>query len=122
MTGSDGSIDDDEPIYEPGDVVYGGDPFKGEDGAHPWLVVSNHENRPFHGEQYIALTLTTRSWMDDLIEIPEEAWLRGGTPRRSRIVPWGIQSLDADDVERWQGTIERQLLKRAVDAFVDELS
>ena len=105
MTGSDEPSGDHEPIYNPGDVVYGSDPFKGEDGARPWLVLSNHEDRSFHGEQYIALTLTTRSWMNDLIEIPDEAWLRGGTPRRSRIVPWGVQSLDAGDIERWQGTL-----------------
>jgi hypothetical protein len=32
--------------------------------------------------------------MDDLIDIPEERWLRGGTPDESRIVPWGVQSID----------------------------
>ncbi len=53
--------DDDRPIFERGDVVYGDDPFKTDEAARPWLVVSNHEGRPFHGEQYLALTLTTRS-------------------------------------------------------------
>ena len=38
------------PIFERGDVVYGDDPFKGEDDARPWLILSNHEGRPFHGE------------------------------------------------------------------------
>jgi hypothetical protein len=49
------------PIFERGDVVCGDDPFKREDDARPWLIFSNHEGRPFHGEQYIALTLTTKS-------------------------------------------------------------
>ena len=78
---------DGTPIYEPGDVVYGADPYKGADAARPWLLVSNHEGRPFHGEQYIALSLTSRSWMEGLVEIDDDAWLYGGTPAESRIVP-----------------------------------
>ena len=98
------------PVFERGDVVYGADPFKGGEASRPWLVVSNHEGRPFHGEQYIALTLTTRSWMDGLIEIPENAWLRGSTPERSRIVPWGVQSIDAGDIAFWQGRLSREIV------------
>jgi len=37
------------PIFERGDVVYGDDPFKGDKDARPWLVLSNHEGRPFYG-------------------------------------------------------------------------
>ena len=62
------------PIYEPGDVVYGDDPFKGAEDARPWLIITNHESQPFHGEQYIALTLTTKSWHDGYIEILSESW------------------------------------------------
>jgi hypothetical protein len=109
------------PVYERGDVVYGADPFKGEHAGRPWLIVSNHEGRPFHGEQYIALTLTTKSWMDGLIEIPETGWVSGGTPDTSRIVPWGIQSIDSEDVDFWQGRIERGLVVAAVDALVAEV-
>jgi mRNA interferase MazF len=75
------------PIFERGDVVYGDDPFKDDEDARPWLILSNHDGRPFHGEQYIALTLTSKSWMDGLIDIPGESWRRGGTPAESRIVP-----------------------------------
>lgn len=108
-------------VYAPGDVVYGADPFKGADAARPWLVVANHEGRPFHGEQYVALTLTTRSWPDDLVEIPGTAWVRGGTPEPSRIVPWGVQSIHADDIDHWQGTLEETVVDRAIAALVDEL-
>lgn len=110
------------PIYEPGDVVYGDDPFKGDGAARPWLIVSNHEGRAFHGEQYIALTLTTKSWLDGLLEIPEEAWTNGGTPKQSRIAPWAVQSIDASDIDFWQGSIERSLLENAVAALIDEVS
>lgn len=112
----------DDPIYEPGDVVFGADPFKGDDASRPWLVISNHEDRPFHGEQYIALTLTTQSWLDGLIEIPEDAWLRGGTPQENRIAPWSVQSLAVDDIDFWQGTIQNELLETAIAALVADLS
>ena len=89
--------------------------------ARPWLIVSNHEDRPFHGEQYIALTLTTKSWLDDLIGIPEESWIRGGMPDDSRIVPWGVQSVSRDDIDFWQGRLDAELVDTAVTALVDEL-
>jgi mRNA-degrading endonuclease toxin of MazEF toxin-antitoxin module len=113
--------DDEVPIFERGDVVYGDDPFNGDEAARPWLILSNHEGRPFHGDQYIALTLTSKSWMDGLIEIPEERWLRGGTPEKSRIVPWGVQSIDHEDIDFWQGRLEEDILNEAVAALVDEL-
>jgi hypothetical protein len=109
------------PIFERGDVVYGADPFKGEADARPWLILSNHEGRPFHGEQYIALTLTSKSWMDGLINIPEEGWLRGGMPDESRIVPWGVQSIDDEDIDFWQGRLDSDLVDGAVAALVEEV-
>ena len=113
--------DDSAPIFERGDVVYGDDPFKSSEDARPWLVLSNHEGRPFHGEQYIAVTLTSRSWMDDLIAIPEKGWLRGGTPDESRIVPWGVQSIEREDIDFWQGRLDGDLVDEAVAALVEEL-
>lgn len=114
--------DEPDPIYERGDVVYGADPFKGDDAARPWLILSNHHERPFHGEQYIVLTLTSKSWLDGLIDIPEGSWRRGGTPDESRIVPWGVQSIDHEDIAFWQGRLESELVDDAVDVFVEELT
>jgi len=111
----------DAPIFERGDVVYGDDPFHGDEDARPWLILSNHEGRPFHGEQYIAVTLTTKSWMEGLIDIPEEAWLRGGTSDESRIVPWGVQSIDHEDIDFWQGRLEETLADDAIAALTEEL-
>lgn len=85
------------------------------------VILSNHEGRPFHGEQCIALTLTTRSWMDGLLDIPDESWIRSGTPDQSRIVPWGGQSIDQGNSDFWQGRIERDLVDVAIVALIDEL-
>jgi mRNA interferase MazF len=84
-------------------------------------VLSNHEGRPFHGEQYIAVTLTSKSWMDGLIGIPDESWTRGGTPEKSRVVPWGVQSIGHEDIDFWQGRLEGDIVDKAVAALVEEL-
>jgi len=113
--------EEETPIFERGDVVYGNDPFKSEEDACPWLILSNHEGRPFYGEQYIAVTLTSKSWVDGLIAIPEESWLRGGTPDESRIVPWGVQSVDHEDIDFWQGCLIGDLVDETVAALAEEL-
>lgn len=71
-----------QPVYERGDIVYGADPFKGDDAGRPWLVISNHADRPFHGEQYLVVTLTTKSWLDGLVEIPDPGGSKEG-PRQT---------------------------------------
>jgi len=113
--------DEEALIFERRGVVYGDDPFKGEDDARPWLILSNHEGRPFHGDQYITLTLTSKSWLDGLIEILEGSWVRGGTPDESRIVPWAVQSIDHEDIDFWQGRLESELVDQSVAAVVEEL-
>jgi len=113
--------DEERPIFERSDVVYGDDPSKSEEDARSWLILSNREGRPFHGDQYIALTLTSKSWIDGLIDIPGESWFRGGTPDESRIVPWGVQSIDHEEIDFWQGRLDSDLVDRAVAALVEEL-
>jgi len=110
-----------DPIYEPGDVVYGDDPYKGSEAARPWLIVSNHDGQPFHGEQYIALSLTTQTWMDGLIEIDAEMWLHGGTPDDSRLIPWAVQSIDHDDIDYWQGRVADDVVAAGIDALIEYL-
>lgn len=113
--------DADSPVFEPGDVVYGTDPFKRGDAGRPWLIISNHPTRPFHGEQYIGLSLTTSSWLGGLIEIADRDWIQGGAPEPSRIAPWAVQSIGTEDIEFWQGRIDRVVVETAVEALVAEL-
>jgi hypothetical protein len=114
-------VTDKQDLFERGDVIYGADPFKTGEDARPWLVLSNHGGRPFHGEQYIAVTLTMRSYLDGLVAIPEESWLRGGTPEESRIVPWGVQSTDHEDIGFWHGRLTDAIVDETVTTLVDEL-
>lgn len=59
--------------------------------------------------------------MDGLIDIPRESWLRGGVPDVSRIVPWGVQSIDHGDIDFWQGRLDSDLVDEAVAEFIEEL-
>lgn len=103
--------------FDRGDVVYGADPFKGSDYSRPWLVISN-ATHPFQGEQYVVLALTTKTWHDGLLSIAKTEWIEGGTPERSHIVPWSVETLERSDIDHWQGTIAEPVVDEAVDEFV----
>lgn len=100
------------------DVCYGADAFKGADYSRPWVIISN-ESSPFQGEQYIVLALTTRSWHDGLVRIPDDAWIEGGTPKSSSIVPWSVETIDADDIEFRQGRLEAELVDETVTQLTE---
>jgi len=97
-----------------GDVVYGDAPLEVDNDAWPWLIVSNHEGRPLHGDQYIALTLTSTPWMDGFPDIPAESWLHTVTPDESRVVPSGVQSTGHEDIGFWQGRPDGDLVDQVV--------
>ena len=42
-------------------------------------------------------------------------------PNESRIVPWGVQSIDHEDIDFWQGLLAGDLVDEAVAALVEEL-
>lgn len=106
--------------YERRDVVYGADPFKGADAARPWLVVNTDEH-PFHGEQYIALTLTTKTWYDQRIALDESDWVKDSAPEESSIVPWSVTSLDHDDLDFWQGRLRSSVVDEAIGSLTQYL-
>ncbi len=106
--------------YERGDVAYGVDPFKGTDAARPWLIIST-DLHPFHGEQYIAVTLTTKTWYDERIALSKRDWIEGGTPNESSIVPWSVISIDHADLDFWQGRLRSSVVDDAVDSLTQYL-
>jgi mRNA interferase MazF len=100
---------------ERGDVVVAADPFKDDDTAgRPFLVIDRPE-MPFHGEQYIALALTTRTWHDDRIPLTDEDWVTGGAPESSSIMPWSVNSLKREWITAEQGTLHQTVVDQAVD-------
>jgi mRNA interferase MazF len=39
----------------------------------------------------------------------------------SRFVPWGVQSIDHEDIDFWQGRLDGDLVDQAASALVEEL-
>lgn len=75
-----------------GAIVYGEDPFKDASSGRPWLIINTPE-MPFHGEQYIALTLSTRTWHDERLPLDTDDLLEGGLPQESAVLAWAVASL-----------------------------
>ncbi|QSW97749.1 type II toxin-antitoxin system PemK/MazF family toxin [Haloterrigena alkaliphila] len=90
--------------YGRGDVVIALDPFKKDSSGRPFLIVSDEET-PFHEEQYIALSLTTKTWYEERISLSPDDWVKGGAPQSSSIMSWYINSIDEDLIKRYQGRI-----------------
>lgn len=96
-----------------GDVVRSTDPFKlGRDRQRPWLVVSN-DSHPNHGEQFIAVAVSTREYRHSL-PLLTEVWETGGVPRESFVSPWAVHSPRIEDLETWQGRVAGEFVERIV--------
>lgn len=92
--------------FERGDVVWGIDPFKQDplidddlptdenDGVapRPWLIIGN-ESVPFYPDQYLCVTLTTRTWHEESIPVSETSWEEGGAPKETALVPWSVSAI-----------------------------
>jgi hypothetical protein len=67
--------------YERGDVVEASDPFREQNPSRPFCIVSTPDH-PFHGEQYLALTLTTKTWYEETIPVTPDDFteLQGECP------------------------------------------
>lgn len=100
------------------DVVVATDPFKDDAAAgRPFLVVDRPET-PFHGEQYITLSLTTRTWHDERIPLSEEHWESGSAPESSSIMPWSVNAVKDEWIDTSQGTLDEAIVDRAVARLV----
>ncbi len=104
--------------YDRGDVVVATDPFKDDDSAgRPFLVI-NRPDMPFHGEQYVVLSLTTRTWYDDRLPLSDEDWEDGGAPESSAVMPWSVNSVRNEWVDYRQGTLSDDVTRAAIDQLL----
>jgi len=46
------------------------------------------------------------------------AWIDGGAPKRSSVLPCGVETIEQPDIDYRQGTIEGSLVDEAVSKFV----
>lgn len=107
--------------YERGDVVEASDPFDENKISRPFVVVSTSEH-PFHGEQYIALALTTRTWYEETIPLTDADFVDGTLPKKSFVVPWGISSPQKENIETYLGRISTGAVDEAVSVLFDYIS
>lgn len=96
-----------------GTIVYGMDPFKDADSGRPWLIINTPE-MPFHGEQYIALSLSTRTWYDERLPLDADDLLEGGLPRESAVLPWAVASRSPSGIDRELGRTTEDVVNEAV--------
>ncbi|MWV40520.1 type II toxin-antitoxin system PemK/MazF family toxin [Natrialba sp. INN-245] len=95
--------------YDRGTIVFADDPFKGADASRPWLLIGTDET-PFHGEQYIALMLSTKTWYDERVPIDDDDIVDGGLPKDSSILPWAVVSIDEARIDRELATLDERLV------------
>lgn len=100
--------------YERGSIVFADDPFKGDDASRPWLIIGTDET-PFHGEQYIALTLSTKTWYDERVPIDDDDLVDGGLPKSSSILPWAVASVEATRIDRELGVLAEEIVDEVTE-------
>lgn len=102
-----------------GTVGFATDPFK-SDAGRPFLVISDAET-PFHGDQYIALALTTRTWYDERIELASDDWVEGGAPEPSSVMPWSVNAVNGDWISHEQGRLSDGVVRQAITRLTSYL-
>lgn len=103
-----------------GTIVYAEDPFKRGEAGRPWVIVNTPE-MPFHGEQYVVLALSTRTWYEERLPITDDDLLEGGLPEDSSVLPWAVSSIDPDDVDRELGRLDERIVDDAVHTLASYL-
>lgn len=76
---------------------------------------------PFHGEQYVVLALSTRTWYEERLPIADDDLLEGGLPEDSSILPWAVSSIDPNDVDRELGRLDERIVDDAVHTLASYL-
>lgn len=102
-------------VYERGSVWWGPAPHKGGPAYRPWLVVSD-SSHPFSSEECIALAMTTQRHREG-IEVPDSAWVQGGSNVDSYVSPWYVATIKHDDLDRHQGTLDGEAVTETVESL-----
>lgn len=105
-------------MYDRGSIVVAVDPF-GRTPRRPYVIAST-EGHPFHGEQFVALGITTTAF-PAAIDI-DDAYATGSLSRRSYIAPWAVVSLRDSTIDRAVARLESDRVDTAVDRLFDYLT
>lgn len=100
--------------HQRGEVVWYPAMFAAYD--RPFLVVSD-DSHPFHGEEYVGLTVTTTEH-ERAHPIETADWELGSLPKQSYIKPWNPVILTDADIEGVAGAVSETCVDRAVDGLI----
>lgn len=106
-------------VYERGDVVWGPHPFELGASSRPWLVVSN-AIRPFHGESYLVVTVTTTE-RPEAVALGSADLLNGGAPEQSYAAPWTVIQLAHHSIRPPDGYETGEYVGRLRTGLVDRV-
>lgn len=94
-----------------GDVWWGPAPHKNGPAYRPWLVV-NDDSHPFSRVECIVVAMTTKP-RSEAINVPDDAWVRGGSRKDAHISPWYVATIKHRDLENQQGKLTESLVADA---------
>lgn len=98
--------------YGRGEVWWGPAPHKSGPAYRPWVVVSG-PSHPFSETECIGLAMTTQEHAG-AVEVPDGAWVRGGSDADSYVSPWYVATMKYRDLDRQQGTLDHDVVDEAV--------
>jgi hypothetical protein len=106
-----------EEPFDRGHVVWHNDVFT--EYGRPWFVASDDQH-PFHGEEYIAVGITTIH-REPTVLLDTDAWCIGGLPRTSYASPWFLTTLKHTTIDRGIGKVTDETTQEIVTAVCDYL-
>lgn len=98
--------------YEQGEVWWGPAPHESGPSYRPWLIISD-TTHPFGHTECIALAMTTQHH-SGAVDVPDEAWLEGGSAKEAYISPWYTATIKHRDFDRRQGRLTPARVAKAV--------
>lgn len=102
-----------DAAFQRGDVVWHKAPFK-EDNKRPFVIVSD-DSRPFHGEEYTVVALTT-SAKPETIPLHSGDWLFGEMEDQSHASPWFAFTIKHERIAAPQGSLTEEATDRIARA------
>lgn len=99
--------------FQRGDVVWHKAPFK-EGKQRPFVIISD-TSRPFHGEEYTVVGLTT-SPKEETIPLGSSDWLFGEPDEQSHASPWFAFTIKHSRIAAPQGSLTEDATDRIAKA------
>lgn len=96
-----------------GEVWWGPAPQKDTPSYRPWLILSTG-GHPFADVECVAAAMTTQRH-DECLEVPDDAWVEGGSNVRSRVSPWYVATFKYHSFDRQQGRLSDDIVGQTAE-------